>query len=73
SHDTALVDIYEKLPVPFGLVRYGVAPDHQEVKNCINTFCQTASKDRLSFLGNVTIGQDISLGMLQECYHAVVL
>ena len=67
------MDIYEKLPVPFGLVRYGVAPDHPEVKNCINTFTQTASKDRLSFLGNVSIGQDVSLSQLKEAYHAVVL
>ncbi|KAJ8318479.1 hypothetical protein KUTeg_003570 [Tegillarca granosa] len=54
------VDIYEKLPVPFGLVRYGVAPDHPEVKNVIHTFTQTAKNDRCSFIGNVTVGQDVT-------------
>ncbi|XP_045212536.2 NADPH:adrenodoxin oxidoreductase, mitochondrial-like [Mercenaria mercenaria] len=67
------VDIYEKLPVPFGLVRYGVAPDHPEVKNVINTFTQTANKDRCSFIGNVTIGKDISVAELQKFYTAIVL
>lgn len=65
--------MYEKLPVPFGLVRYGVAPDHPEVKNCINTFTQTAAKERFSFLGNVTIGNDVTFSELREAYHAVVL
>nr|XP_045594111.1 NADPH:adrenodoxin oxidoreductase, mitochondrial-like [Procambarus clarkii] len=70
---TAQVDMYEKLPVPFGLVRYGVAPDHPEVKNCINTFTQTAAKDRFSFLGNVNIGSDVTFSQLKKAYHAVVL
>ncbi|KAG7173501.1 NADPH:adrenodoxin oxidoreductase-like 3 [Homarus americanus] len=73
SHAAAQVDMYEKLPVPFGLVRYGVAPDHPEVKNCINTFTQTAAKDRFTFLGNVDIGSDITFSQLREAYHAVVL
>lgn len=65
--------MYEKLPTPFGLVRYGVAPDHPEVKNCINTFTQTASQERFTFLGNVEVGRDVLLGQLREAYHAVVL
>ncbi|XP_063445018.1 NADPH:adrenodoxin oxidoreductase, mitochondrial-like [Mytilus trossulus] len=73
GNPNAVVDIYEKLPVPFGLVRYGVAPDHPEVKNVINTFTQTASKDRCTFIGNVTIGKDISIADLQKAYSAVVL
>ncbi|KAI5701593.1 hypothetical protein M8J75_011144 [Diaphorina citri] len=67
------VDIYEKLPVPFGLVRYGVAPDHPEVKNVINTFTKTGDNPRVNFYGNVCLGQDISLGDLRNAYHAVVL
>uniref|UniRef100_A0A670XXM5 L-amino-acid oxidase n=1 Tax=Pseudonaja textilis TaxID=8673 RepID=A0A670XXM5_PSETE len=67
------VDIYEKLPVPFGLVRFGVAPDHPEVKNVINTFTQAAHSDRCSFAGNVTVGRDVTVEELQEAYHAVVL
>ena len=51
GHPDTHVDIYEKLPVPYGLVRYGVAPDHPEVKNVINSFAQTAHKDRCNFVG----------------------
>nr|XP_046232586.1 NADPH:adrenodoxin oxidoreductase, mitochondrial isoform X4 [Scatophagus argus] len=67
------VDIYERLPVPFGLVRFGVAPDHPEVKNVINTFTQTAKHSRCSFYGNVNVGKDVSVEELQQAYHAVVL
>nr|XP_057918083.1 NADPH:adrenodoxin oxidoreductase, mitochondrial isoform X2 [Doryrhamphus excisus] len=67
------VDIYERLPVPFGLVRFGVAPDHPEVKNVINTFTQTAKHARCSFYGNVNIGKDVSVQELQQAYHAVIL
>uniref|UniRef100_A0AAQ5X3Q3 NADPH:adrenodoxin oxidoreductase, mitochondrial n=1 Tax=Amphiprion ocellaris TaxID=80972 RepID=A0AAQ5X3Q3_AMPOC len=67
------VDIYERLPVPFGLVRFGVAPDHPEVKNVINTFTQTAKHSRCSFYGNVNVGKDVSIDELQQAYHAVVL
>ncbi|XP_034264598.1 NADPH:adrenodoxin oxidoreductase, mitochondrial [Pantherophis guttatus] len=72
-HKQTQVDIYEKLPVPFGLVRFGVAPDHPEVKNVINTFIQTAHSDRCSFSGNVTVGKDVTVEELQAAYHAVVL
>uniref|UniRef100_A0A4W4HHD6 NADPH:adrenodoxin oxidoreductase, mitochondrial n=1 Tax=Electrophorus electricus TaxID=8005 RepID=A0A4W4HHD6_ELEEL len=71
-HDI-VVDIYERLPVPFGLVRFGVAPDHPEVKNVINTFTQTAHSERFYFHGNVNVGMDISVEELKEAYHAVVL
>ncbi|XP_026171391.1 NADPH:adrenodoxin oxidoreductase, mitochondrial isoform X1 [Mastacembelus armatus] len=67
------VDIYERLPVPFGLVRFGVAPDHPEVKNVINTFTQTAKHSHCNFYGNVTVGKDVSVEELQQAYHAVVL
>ncbi|XP_047465809.1 NADPH:adrenodoxin oxidoreductase, mitochondrial [Mugil cephalus] len=67
------VDIYERLPVPFGLVRFGVAPDHPEVKNVINTFTQTAKHLRCHFYGNVNVGRDVSIEELQGAYHAVIL
>lgn len=67
------VDVYERLPVPFGLVRFGVAPDHPEVKNVINTFTQTAQHERCRFLGNVNVGKDVSVDELKKAYHAVVL
>lgn len=67
------VDIYEKLPVPFGLVRYGVAPDHQDVKNVINSFTSVANSDRVNFYGNIDLGRDVSIEDLADAYHAVVL
>ena len=67
------VDMYEKLPVPFGLVRYGVSPDHQDVKNCINGYNKTASSKRFSYYGNVEVGNHVSLSKLCSDYHAVVL
>ncbi|KAH8280436.1 hypothetical protein KR018_007318 [Drosophila ironensis] len=71
--DDVVVDVLEKLPVPFGLVRFGVAPDHPEVKNVINTFTKTAEHPRLRYFGNVSLGEDISLKELRQRYHAVLL
>ena len=65
------IDLYEKLPVPFGLVRYGVAPDHPEVKNVEGTFTKVAQDPRVQFLGNVTLGKIRSgfiLGVT-TCFH----
>ncbi|KAJ1522206.1 hypothetical protein ONE63_002514 [Megalurothrips usitatus] len=67
------VDIFERLPVPFGLVRFGVAPDHPEVKNVINTFTKTARNPQVRFIGNVSLGTDVSLQELKTAYHAVIL
>ncbi|XP_076302095.1 NADPH:adrenodoxin oxidoreductase, mitochondrial-like [Lasioglossum baleicum] len=67
------VDILEKLPVPYGLVRFGVAPDHPEVKNVIHTFEKTAANPRFQFIGNVNVGKDVTIKELQELYHAVLL
>ena len=73
SDKNVIVDIYEKLPVPFGLVRYGVAPDHPEVKNVISTFETVAQNERCNFYGNVNIGTDVTTRDLRELYDAVVL
>lgn len=67
------VDIVEKLPVPFGLVRYGVAPDHPEVKNVINSFTAVANDKRCRYFGNLNTGSDVTLAELLRHYHAVVL
>jgi len=69
----ATIDMYEKLPVPYGLVRYGVAPDHHEVKNCITTFTKTALSSNVNFIGNTALGRDVSLDKLESNYHAVLL
>ena len=67
------IDILEKLPVPFGLIRYGVAPDHQSTKNVARVFDRVLSRDRVNFFGNVEVGRDIKLEQLLSFYDAVVL
>ena len=67
------VDMYERLPVPFGLVRYGVAPDHQKLKSVTAVFEATAANPNFQFLGNVTVGQDVSFEDLTAAYDAVVV
>lgn len=67
------VDLFEKLPVPFGLVRYGVAPDHPEVKNVTNTFNNVLRNQNVRFVGNVEAGKDFSFQQLKQHYHAIVL
>ncbi|WVZ76894.1 hypothetical protein U9M48_024815 [Paspalum notatum var. saurae] len=73
GHEGAQVDIIDRLPTPFGLVRSGVAPDHPETKIVVNQFSRVAANDRCSFFGNVTLGRDISLPELRKTYHVVVL
>jgi adrenodoxin-NADP+ reductase len=67
------IDIIEKAPVPFGLVRYGDAPDHPEVKNVIHTFTKIAEHEHVRFIGNIHIGKTIGLKELQEFYHIIIL
>ena len=69
----ASIDIFERLPVPFGLVRYGVAPDHQGTKAVARVLDRVLSRDRVSFFGNVEVGRDIRLEELTSLYDAVVL
>lgn len=66
------VDMYEQLPVPFGLVRFGVAPDHPEVKNCQDEFEQVASSEDFNFIGNLQLGKDLPLRFLAKNYDAIV-
>jgi ferredoxin--NADP+ reductase len=67
------VDLYERLPAPFGLVRYGVAPDHQTIKRVAAAFERTAKQPGFRFRGHVEIGRDLALEELRRAYHAVVL
>ncbi len=69
----AQIDVFEALPVPFGLVRFGVAPDHPEIKRVTRAFERTADRPGFSFFGNVEIGRDLTLDELRSAYHAVVL
>lgn len=66
------VDMFERLPTPFGLVRGGVAPDHQKIKGVTKLYDRIAGKENFRFFGNVTFGEDISRADLQKFYHAVI-
>ena len=66
------VDMFDRLPTPFGLVRYGVAPDHPKIKNVIKVFEMTANRVGFACLGNVTVGEDIQIHELQEYYDALI-
>ena len=67
------VDIIERLPTPFGLIRGGVAPDHQTTKKVARVYEKTALADGVAYYGNVEVGRDVSLEELKEMYDAIVL
>ena len=71
--DGARVDIIDRYPVPYGLVRFGVAPDHQSLKAVSKRYDQTADSAGVDFIGNVTVGRDVSVSELLDHYDAVVL
>ena len=71
--DAVRVDVFDVLPVPYGLIRSGVAPDHQSIKGVSKRYEGTALSDNVRFVGNVTVGQDVSIAELQGLYDAVVL
>jgi len=72
SEYTTEVDILERLPVPYGLVRHGVAPDHPRLKDVADTYAAIARHPRFSLMGNVSFGKDFTLQELADCYHAVI-
>lgn len=65
------VDMFDRLPTPFGLVRFGVAPDHQKIKNVTRVFDKVARRPGFRFFGNVEIGSDLHVDELRECYDAI--
>lgn len=67
------IDMIERLPTPFGLIRGGVAPDHQTTKKVSRVYEKTALSDRVDYFGNVEVGRDVSLDELKEFYDAIVL
>jgi ferredoxin--NADP+ reductase len=68
----AQVDLYDRLPTPFGLVRGGVAPDHPKIKSVIRVYEKTAAREGFRFFGNVKVGHDIEVEDLERLYHAIV-
>ncbi len=67
------IDLIERLPTPYGLIRAGVAPDHQAVKQIERRFARTATRTEIRYFGNVTVGRDVSFDELRGMYDAVVL
>jgi ferredoxin--NADP+ reductase len=65
------VDMFDRLPTPFGLVRFGVAPDHQKIKSVTKVFDRIARNEGFRFFGNVDIGTDVTLDELQQHYHQI--
>jgi len=71
--DNVRVDVFDRLPVPYGLIRTGVAPDHQSIKGVSKRYEKVALSENVRFVGNVSIGEQLSIEELRGLYDAVVL
>ncbi|HTK58713.1 MAG TPA: FAD-dependent oxidoreductase [Sphingomicrobium sp.] len=71
--DQARIDIIDRYPVPYGLIRFGVAPDHQSLKAVSKRYDQVAESGTVEFVGNVAVGRDVSVEELRANYDAVIL
>ena len=69
----ARIDLIDQLPVPYGLIRFGVAPDHQTIKAVSRRYDRVAEEEGVRFVGNVAVGRDVSVAELLMLYDAVVL
>ena len=67
------IDLFEQMPAPFGLIRYGVAPDHPRIKGIIASLHRVLNTPTIRLLGNIHIGEDITIAQLHEYYDAVLL
>src|SRR3954466_7188489 len=67
------IDVIDRLPVPYGLIRSGVAPDHQSIKAVYRRYEKVALSANVRFVGHVCVGPDVSMAELCELYDAVVL
>ena len=66
------IDLFEQMPAPFGLIRYGVAPDHPRIKGIIASLHRVLDTPTIRLLGNIHIGEDITIAQLHEYYDAIV-
>ncbi|MBE5073006.1 FAD-dependent oxidoreductase [Erythrobacteraceae bacterium E2-1 Yellow Sea] len=71
--DDVRVDVFDMLPVPYGLIRTGVAPDHQSIKGVSKRYEKTALTENVRFVGNIKVGEHISIPELQQLYDAIVI
>lgn len=67
------IDMIDRMPVPYGLIRFGVAPDHQSIKAVYKRYEKVALADNVRFVGNVCVGRDVSIDELKTLYDAIVL
>jgi ferredoxin--NADP+ reductase len=67
------IDVIDRLPVPYGLIRFGVAPDHQSIKAVYRRYEKVALSGTVRFVGNVLVGRDITIAELTALYDAVIL
>src|SRR5919204_457350 len=72
SGRSATVDLFDRLPTPFGLVRAGVAPDHPKIKSVTRVYEKTAAKEGFRFFGGVEVGRALHRADLLDRYHAVI-
>jgi ferredoxin--NADP+ reductase len=71
--DEVRIDMIDRMPVPYGLIRFGVAPDHQSIKAVAKRYEKVALSDNVRFVGNVLVGRDVSIPELRDLYDAVIL
>ena len=69
----AEITVFESMPTPYGLVRYGIAPDHQGAKNLTRQFDRLFTREGVRFAGNVCVGSDVDFADLSRCFDVVVL
>ncbi|WP_329073095.1 FAD-dependent oxidoreductase [Amycolatopsis sp. NBC_01480] len=72
SDTDVTIDLFERMPAPFGLIRYGVAPDHPQIKGIVTALHKVLDRPNIRLLGNIDYGTDIKLDELREFYDAVV-
>ena len=72
SYENVTIDLFDMLPAPYGLIRYGVAPDHPRIKGIVNSLHEMLDAGTIRFFGNVEFGKDITLEDVRNHYHAVI-
>ena len=72
AYPDVTIDLFDQLPAPYGLIRYGVAPDHPRIKGIVNSLHEMLNSGTIRFFGNVRFGKDITLADVRKHYHAVI-
>ena len=73
NQQTFMIDMFDRLPTPWGLVRSGVAPDHPKIRTVTKVFEKIASEPNYRYFGNVELGRDVHISVLEKLYDVVVL